>query len=119
LRHRRLDKNGDYTMGLTFLTGTLAVSQAIKTNLKLLYGEWWEDKAKGLPLFQNILGQSGRQENVGASDLLIQTNIRNTTGVTGIKGFKSTFDSVKRTYTINCTVETQYGDVILGDEVIF
>jgi hypothetical protein len=110
--------NGDYSFGNNandFQSGTLAVSQAIKTNLLLLYGEWWEAIDKGLPLFQNILGQPGTPENQQAIDLLVQGNISSTPGVLNIKNFKSTYEN--RTYSLICTVETQYGDATV--EVTF
>lgn len=111
MRYRKLDNNGDYTFGGNandFYEGTIAVSQAIKTNLLLLYGEWWEDIDKGLPLFQNILGQSGTPGNQQAADLLIQGVISNTPGVISIKNYTSNYSN--RTYSISCTVQTQYGD---------
>jgi hypothetical protein len=117
LKYRKLDK-GDYSFGHNandFVSGTLAVSQAIKTNLLLLYGEWWEDTDKGLPLFQSILGQPGTPENMQATDLLVQGVISSTSGVISIKDFTSAYDN--RAYSLTCTVETQYGDASV--EVIF
>lgn len=113
MRYRKLDSDGDYTFGGNandFYEGTLAASQAIKTNLLLLKGEWWEDTEKGLPLFQNILGQAGTPEHVQATDLLVQDVILNTPGVIRIKNFKSTYEH--RKYSLTCTVETQYGDAV-------
>ncbi|MFC3768353.1 hypothetical protein [Paenibacillus sp. GCM10012303] len=110
MKYRKL-VNGDYSFGKgpnDFLTGTLAVSQAIKTNLLLLYGEWWENVDKGLPLFQNILGQPGLPENVQAADLLVREVILSTSGVLSIKNYSSNY--ADRTYSCRCTVETQYGD---------
>lgn len=117
MKYRKLI-NGDYSFGGNandFIEGTLAVSQAIKTNLLLLFGEWWESINQGLPLFQNILGQPGTPENVQAIDLLVQANISSTPGVLNIKNFESTYED--RTYSLTCTVETQYGDATV--EVIF
>lgn len=112
MKYRALDSAGDYSFGKSqqnFLADALAVSQAIKTNLLLLYGEWWESIDKGLPLFQNILGQPGAPENVQAADLLVRDVIINTPGVINIKDFKSVYD--KRTYSLTCTAETPFGDV--------
>lgn len=117
MKYRKL-VDGDYSFGNNkndFVTGTLAVSQAIKTNLLLLYGEWWEDIDKGLPLFLHILGQAGMPQNVQAADLLVRDVISNTPGVTNIKKFTSTYEN--RTYSLTCTVETQYGDATV--EVTF
>lgn len=113
--------NGDYSFGNNqndFLEGKLAAAQAIKTNLRLLLGEWWEDLEKGLPLFQNILSRAGTPENNQAVDLLIQSTIASTPGVKNISKLASDYDSITRTYTISCTVETIYGEITL-EEVIF
>lgn len=110
MKYRKLT-NGDYTFGGNandFYTGTVAVSQAIKTNLLLLYGEWWESIDKGLPLFDNILGQPGVPENIQAIDLLVQDVISNTSGVINITNFQSDYES--RRYSLACKVETLYGD---------
>ncbi|WP_163855832.1 hypothetical protein [Paenibacillus elgii] len=117
MKYRKLN-NGDYSFGGNgndFYEGTLAVSQAIKTNLRLLKGEWWEDKEKGLPLFQSIIGQAGTPQHVQAADLLIQGVILNAPGVVRIRNFQSNYEN--RKYSLNCTVETQYGDAVM--EVIF
>lgn len=117
MKYRKLI-NGDYSFGSNandFISGTLAVSQAIKTNLLLLFGEWWESTDEGLPLFQNILGQPGTPENEQAVDLLVQANITNTPGVISIKNFSSIY--ADRTYSLTCTAETQYGDATV--EVTF
>jgi hypothetical protein len=110
LKYRKL-VNGDYSFGHNendFVSGTEAVSQAIKTNLLLLYGEWWEDIDKGLPLFESILGKPGTPENVQAADLLVQGAISSTPGVISIKNFQSSYEN--RQYSLNCTVDTQYGE---------
>jgi len=93
VKYRRLI-NGDYSFGRNngdFLTGIDAVSQAIRTRLLLLKGEWWEDTEQGLPLFQSILGQYETQP----IDLLVQDTYKN------------------RTYSVSCTVDTKYGQAYL------
>lgn len=119
MKYRKLDANGDYTFGTgnDFYEGTVAVSQAIKTNLLLLSGEWWESTDEGLPLFQNILGQSGAPDHVQAADLLAQGVISQTQGVISISNYTSSYDSNSRKYSATCTVQTQYGDATV--EVTF
>ena len=111
MQYRRLDSNGDYSFGRgsqDFVSGTLAVAQAIKTRLLLLQGEWWEDAEEGLPLFENIFGQSGSPESLQSVDLLVKDRISNTQGVKSILDYAGTFGD--RTLSISCTVETIYGD---------
>lgn len=116
MKYRKLT-NGDYTFGGNandFYSGTVAVSQAIKTNLLLLYGEWWESIDQGLPLFENVLGQPGAPENLQAVDLLVRDIILSTQGVNSIAEFQSTYE--KRRYSLSCKVETAYGDAAMEVE---
>ncbi|HBC94308.1 MAG TPA: hypothetical protein DCZ10_15775 [Pelotomaculum sp.] len=109
--YRRLDASGDYSFGKSkqdFLSGAEAVAQAVKTNLLLLKGEWWEDVAQGLPLFQSILGQPGITENIRAADLIIKERIAATKGVSSIDDFQSDYSS--RNYSIVCTITAYTGE---------
>lgn len=110
MRYRALDSDGDYSFGKNmqdFLSDTDAVVQAVNTNLKLLQGEWWEDLSEGLPLFQNILSNSGSVDHVKAVDMLIQERILSTQGVRKIVDYIS--NSENRSYSALCTIETLYG----------
>lgn len=110
MNYRRL-VDGDYSFGAgtnDFVKDAGAVSQAIRTSLLLLKGEWWEDIEAGLPLFQSILGQPGTPENIQAVDLIVQENIANVQGVINIKNYKGSY--INRQYSISCTVDTIYGE---------
>lgn len=112
MRYRRLDSNGDYTFGQNyqdFVTDVDAVAQAILTRLKMLYSEWWEDQTDGLPLWQDILGVSGK--NVRAIDGLIRERIAGTTNVTSIESYTSNFNSETRAYSFTAVVNTDFGQV--------
>jgi len=108
--YRVLDSNGDYSFGKgsqDFLADAAAVAQAIKTNILLLQGEWWENIGEGLPLFQSILGQSGTTEHLKAVDAIIRDRISSTKGVSSIQNFSSTYEN--RRYSFSCTVTTTVG----------
>ncbi|EHL08968.1 hypothetical protein HMPREF0322_00391 [Desulfitobacterium hafniense DP7] len=109
MKYRMMDANGDYRFGKNsqdFYIGSEAVAQAILTNLKLLQAEWWEDVEAGLPLFQNILGQSGSKTNLDSVDLIIRDRILATQGVKAIEEFSSSYE--KRSYRFSCRVSTIY-----------
>lgn len=115
MRYRKLT-NGDYTFGRreqNFVSDIDAVAQAVRTNLLLLQGEWWEDKEKGLPLFQRILGQPGVPDSVRAADLLVQDVILQTAGVIRIKNLQSSY--ANRAYQFTCEVDTVYGSLSLQE----
>jgi hypothetical protein len=118
MRYRILDQNGDYSFGrgqqnLTY--GVYAVTQAIKTKLKLLKGEWWESLEDGLPLFQNILGQPGTKENLNIVDSLIKEQIISTQDVISIEEFSSEYNA--RKYSYIATVNTKYGAISVSNSL--
>lgn len=119
MRYRILDENDDYQLGKGqqyFTYGTFAVAQAIKTRLKLLKGEWWEDTEEGLPLFQEILGKQGTKDNLYITDTLIKEKIIGTPNVTSITDFSSTYEN--RSYSFSCTVNTKFGELNLTNQTL-
>lgn len=112
MRYRQLSSDGDYTFGqggLNYLTEKEAVLQAVKTRLKLLMGEWWEDLEDGFPLFQVILLQRGNEDGRKTIDLLVQERILATERVTGIESFESKM--INRQYQAKAVINTEYGQI--------
>ncbi|MBR0518867.1 hypothetical protein IJJ97_03645 [bacterium] len=110
MRYRRLDENGDMTFGnnkFDFVKDLEAVSQAIKTRLKLLKGEWWEDTEEGLPLFQEILAS----RNIEKVKRLIVERIQKTQGVLSVDNLILTFEN--RILNITASVSTIYGETLI------
>ena len=115
MKYRRLDINGDYTLGRNrqnFLTDVDAVAQAIKTRLLLLYGEWWEDLTDGLPLWQRMIGSVGSDENKQVLDLIVKERINGTTNANSVVNFISEIKD--RKYTFTCLVVTDYGNLTVS-----
>jgi hypothetical protein len=113
-----VNAEGDYSFGQNkqnFVNTREAVGQAVKTRLKLLYSEWWEDIEDGLPLFEQILAVPATGNNKQLVDKIVQDRIQNTLNVTGISTFQSVFDSKTRTYTFTCNIDTVYGQINIGD----
>ena len=70
MRYRRLTATGDYVFGqgsLDYLSDADAAAQAVKTKLKLLLGEWWENTGDGLPLFQQCRDRGDAGDEHGCS----------------------------------------------------
>lgn len=112
MRYRRLTATGDYVFGqggLDYAADADAAAQAVRTKLKLLLGEWWEDTGDGLPLFQQILLQRATAEGIQTVDLLIKQRIMEVAEVTNVQITKS---SVKdRQYQADVIIETIYGEI--------
>lgn len=111
MKYRKLDENEDYTIGRRdeMYEGTEAVAQAVKTRLLLLFGEWWENRQDGTPLFEKVLGQRLRvDETPDEIDLVFSERISGTQGVSEITRFESKIDAESRAYTAEITVKTVY-----------
>ena len=109
-------KNNDYFLGGgegEFLSGVEAVAQAIITRIKLLLNEWWENLNEGTPLWESILGNSGR--DIELVDRIILSRILGTEGVLQVKEYESSFNTENRAYSFKATVDTIYGESILEE----
>ena len=112
--YRKLTPSGDYTFGhgmADFYKDADAIGQAIKTRLLLLYGEWWEDREGGTPLFEEILRKSMSDSGIKAVDLIIKDRILGVDGVSSIKEYIGEVNRRTRNYSIEAVVETIYGEV--------
>jgi hypothetical protein len=113
MRYRKLDSNGDYSLGQGlsnfFINSPSAVAQAIQTTLLLFQGEWFLDTTAGVPWFNQIVGFTPKP----TYDLLIKDAIRKVQGVKSIISYSSFLDNT-RNLTINVRVDTIYGAVSLG-----
>lgn len=120
MRYRKLTSSGDYTFGLSadnFHLDLNAVVQAIKTRLQLNKESFWRDLNEGLPLFQEILGTSGSEQNLAAIDAIIQNRIKGTPDVLGIVSYSRDYDREARSYIFKAEVQTVYSVTIVAGTI--
>jgi hypothetical protein len=120
MKYRKLDENYDYVFGrndLDFINDINAVTQAIRTRVLLLRGEWWEDVEDGLPLFQSILEQRVTENGLLAADTAIMEAIMSTIGVTQIMSYKGEYDKKSRSYHAQAEIMTVYSSEPITFEV--
>lgn len=114
MMYRKLDPNGDYTMGdrkAFFVNSPEAVAQAITTRLKLFVGEWFIDTSDGTPWATEVL----TKRFLGSTpDAVIKQRILDTQGVTEIVEYASNFDGNTRRLSIQATVNTTYGQATIS-----
>lgn len=113
-RYRALDPSGDMQFGrggaLFLVDSPAAVAQSILTRLNLWQGEWWLDLSEGTPWAQSVLG---KPVGPGLPDAAIRARILGTPFVTRIDSYSAAYDSTARSLTINATVDTSFGQVIV------
>ncbi len=115
MKYRKLDASDDYTFGTGgdfYQNQPEAVAQAILTRLRLWYGEWFLDVADGMPWNEEVLGKRFKTRN---PDGAIKTRILGTEGVQEIVSYSSTFDGNTRSLSVQCTVNTIYGQITINE----
>ena len=115
MRYRVLDENGDFTIGNehAYIEGADAVRQAVRTRLRLLVYEWWEDIEDGVPYWQQIIAS----RDVKAAQQIIRERIQQTPGVLSILSFDPEWNNENRTLTIRAAIQSTYGAFIIDEEV--
>lgn len=114
MRYRALDANGDYTFGqgsANFLVDSPAcVAQAVQTALLLWEGEWYLDTTAGMPWATQVLGTG----TMALYDQAIKAKIVSVQGVQDIVSYSSSLDVTTRTLTVDCTIDTIYGETSIN-----
>jgi hypothetical protein len=109
MMYRRLDSNRDYPLGhgsADHLRDTPeTVAQAVVTRLAQLAGEWFLDLQDGTPYVQGVFGRHTQ----ASYDLVLQSRILGTEGVTEILSYESDFDPDTRRLTVSVSIDTVYG----------
>ena len=107
--YRNKTDNGDYCFGNNkqdYVSGSGAVALAIKSKILLFYGEWWEDKSIGIPMFQSIIGQSNRQSVIAALQQFLKNRILEIPQVVSVDRIDVESDTGRRLkVNIRCAVE--------------
>lgn len=111
MKYRKLDADGDYTLGTSndfTQNKPETVAQSVVTRLQLLTGEWFLDVTDGTPWMTQILGNHSKQD----VDSIIKDRILSTSGVTEIVSFDSVVTN--RNLSIDATINTIYGIAIVS-----
>jgi len=110
MRVRKLDTNGDYSMGHNasdwLVDSPACVDQVIQTSLRLFQGEWFLDINAGLPLIK-ILGFG----NLLQADYEIKSTIEAVPGFQNFQNYQSYYNPVTRSFLPTATVNTIYGKI--------
>jgi hypothetical protein len=99
------------TSGIHFVSGQEEIAQTIRTRLKLFLGEYFRDVTDGTPWFQEILTKRGE---LSSTDSAIKLRIFQTDGVVRITSFSTDYDIDSRTYSVQASVLTTFGEINLN-----
>ncbi len=104
-----LDSAGDIYVrdgSLARAVGADAVVQRLRTKLRFYLGEWYLNRAAGVPWFQKIFSTPADIEN---NERIIKKLILDDPDVVEIQEFSSAFEGATRAYTITFRVLTVFG----------
>lgn len=118
MRYRKLDANGDYVWGgglsAFYIDVPEAVAQAAATRLRLGLGEWFLDTTDGTPWRTQVLGKY----TGNTRDLVLKSRVLGTTGAVNLSNYSSQVGvRGPRSFTVQMTLNTIYGQVILAGPV--
>lgn len=107
---RRLDEDGDIYVGQNGsegIGGVEGVAQLIMIALRLFREEWFLNLDKGMPWFQEILGEKFNEPLVRRR---INEVVLAVPGVASILSLSLAFTATSRSLAIRLTVRTVFGD---------
>lgn len=108
MKYRKLDANGDYTLGTGadfYVNSPDAVGQAVLTMLRLFTNEWFLDLSDGTPWRTEVLGKYTQK----TFDTVIKQRILASQGVSAILDYTSEFDGETRKLNVTALINTIYG----------
>lgn len=85
-----------------------ALKQKIKQRLKLFYSEWFLDTTRGVPYFQNILGEDINQSLAAQ---IITTEIQKEQDVITVENVNFGLNDATRKFTYAANVTSVYGEI--------
>lgn len=106
----RLTENGDLYVGpngLEFVSGLEGVGQLVVIAIRMFLGEWFLNLDKGMPWFQEILGQKDAEDTLRRR--LAETAL-GVPGVTAIISLTVELDGSTRRASGSMVVRTVFGD---------
>jgi hypothetical protein len=109
-----LDDDGEIRIdgdGLHLVSGLPAVAQLIRIAILLFLGEWFLNLEKGMPWFQEILGQ---KFDAALIRQRLSERILAVPGVAEILSVAVSFDSESRAVTVDWEVRAAFGGTVAG-----
>ncbi len=106
----KFDDDGDLYLGpngAEFTSGIEGVTQLVGEAIRLFKEEWFLNLDKGMPWFQEILGE--KYDETNARRRLMET-ILDVPGMVEIISLEMSFDATNRKMTGSHELRTQFGD---------
>lgn len=116
---RALNQNNDiFVEGgrIAIVRDGAEVVQHVRTRLLFYMGEWVLDNLAGVPYFEEIFQKPA---DLGQIEMVLKNEIFRTPGVNRIVSFRMSYEGgSQRAITVNCTAETDFGEINIGEVTI-
>jgi hypothetical protein len=100
---------------LVLIQGSEETAQNLSVNLRTFLGEWFLNTSLGIPWFQEILVKGTSIQQI---ESIILNAILSTNGVLNVSRFKIELDNKERQLSIDSTIQSEEGDIILNDLIV-
>ena len=90
--------------------GSDAVTEAIKSRMRLHRGEWFEDNDIGSPVLDLLTKGKVTEDQMGVIAHQIVGYISETTGVKSVQSSQPSYNRIYRTMTLPCTITPTSGE---------
>ena len=124
-RVRRLDAAGDVMFGRgqgSYLSGTEATAQRVRSNLRLILGEFFADTSVGVPTVPNENADAppilGERPNKSYARAVFTNAILGTEGIASIDSLEVSVDSSTRELTVIADVFDDDGNLLTISEAL-
>ncbi len=100
---------------LVLIQGSEETAQNLSVNLRTFLGEWFLNTSLGIPWFQEILVKGTSIQQI---ESIILNAILSTNGVLNVSRFNIELDNNERQLSIDSTIQSEEGDIILNDLIV-
>lgn len=100
---------------LVLIQGSEETAQNLSVNLRTFLGEWFLNTSLGIPWFQEILVKGTSIQQI---ESIILNAILSTNGVLNVSSFNIELDNKERQLSIDSTIQSEEGDIILNDLIV-
>jgi len=124
-RVRRLDAAGDAMFGrgaASYIGGTDSTAQRVRSNLRLILGEFFADTGAGVPTLPQENADAppilGERPNLPYAEAVFKNAILGTEGIASIESFSMSVDSSARELSVLADVFDDDGNLLTIEETV-
>ena len=100
---------------LQLVEGRDQIAQNLAIRLRFILGEWFLDITAGVPYYDDFFIKAPNQIRI---ESVLKEEILDTPGIYQILSFNSSFNALRRIYSVTFSVSTIQGEITLTQELV-